>query len=148
MMKKIVLDFGTCSTKKEIHAYLKEQFGFPDYYGENLDALYDCLTDLAEDVKICFEENGGDACCKEVQEAEGQKKAEGIKEAEKSREPGEQKESGGTQEPKEEKESGEAKEVPEFKESKRMADEKIRQYLKKVRWVIGDAAEENSHLYL
>lgn len=136
MMKKIVLDFGTCSTKKEIHAYLKEQFGFPDYYGENLDALYDCLTDLAEDVKICFEENGGDACCKEAQEAEGQKKAEGIKEAEKSREPGEQ------------KESGEAKEVLEFKESKRMADEKIRQYLKKVRWVIGDAAEENSHLYL
>mgnify|MGYP002509823768 CR=1 FL=1 len=118
MMKKIVLDFGTCSTKKEIHAYLKEQFGFPDYYGENLDALYDCLTDLAEDVKICFEENGEDACCKEAQE------------------------------PKEEKESGEAKEVPEFKESKRMADEKIRQYLKKVRWVIGDAAEENSHLYL
>ncbi len=28
------------------HALIKEALGFPDYYGKNLDALYDCLTDL------------------------------------------------------------------------------------------------------
>ena len=28
------------------HKYLKEALDFPDYYGENLDALYDCLTEF------------------------------------------------------------------------------------------------------
>jgi ribonuclease inhibitor len=28
------------------HKYLKEVFAFPEYYGGNLDALYDCLSDL------------------------------------------------------------------------------------------------------
>ena len=32
--------------KEEAHKYLKETFGFPDYYGMNLDALHDCLTQL------------------------------------------------------------------------------------------------------
>ena len=35
-----------------IHAQLAETFRFPDYYGRNLDALYDCLTDVQEDARI------------------------------------------------------------------------------------------------
>lgn len=32
---------------------MKEKLGLPDYYGNNLDALYDCLTDLeAADIMI------------------------------------------------------------------------------------------------
>lgn len=34
------------------HKYIKEALDFPDYYGENLDALYDCLCDL--DCEIHF----------------------------------------------------------------------------------------------
>ncbi len=32
--------------KKDGHDYLAEVFNFPDYYGKNLDALYDCLTEI------------------------------------------------------------------------------------------------------
>lgn len=28
------------------HDYLAEALNFPDYYGKNLDALYDCLTEI------------------------------------------------------------------------------------------------------
>ena len=28
------------------HEYLKRLFEFPDYYGENLDGLYDCLSEI------------------------------------------------------------------------------------------------------
>ena len=34
------------------HDYLKEVFDFPDYYGKNLDALYDCLCDIGVDTEI------------------------------------------------------------------------------------------------
>ena len=45
-MDTIKINTRTLNTGK--HKYLKQQFNFPDYYGENLDALYDCLGDLEE----------------------------------------------------------------------------------------------------
>ena len=39
-------------TKEDAHAYLKKKLAFPDYYGNNLDALYDCLTDIHEEQTI------------------------------------------------------------------------------------------------
>lgn len=61
-MKRINLDFSQCKDKNEVHAYLKEQFGFPDYYGNNLDALYDVLGDVAEDLDIVFMEDEAGSC--------------------------------------------------------------------------------------
>ena len=48
-----VLDAECMQTEEEAHKYLRKQLHFPEYYGENLDALYDCLTDM-EDVAIIF----------------------------------------------------------------------------------------------
>lgn len=38
--------------KKEGHDYLKEVLNFPDYYGKNLDALYDCLCEIGVETDI------------------------------------------------------------------------------------------------
>ena len=45
---KVVLDFKNIIEKAMMHQYLKEKLEFPDYYGNNLDALYDMLTSLEE----------------------------------------------------------------------------------------------------
>ena len=42
----IILDFGNCRYLGDIHLVLKEAFGLPEYYGENWDALWDCLRYL------------------------------------------------------------------------------------------------------
>lgn len=44
-MNKIVIDLDTFETIREFHLWLKEQCLFPEYYGCNLDALYDCLSE-------------------------------------------------------------------------------------------------------
>lgn len=51
-MKKITLDFENISNKEEMHKYLAKKFEFPDYYGGNLDALFECLTDIAEPTAV------------------------------------------------------------------------------------------------
>lgn len=44
MREKIVLDGREMRTREKFHADVKEALGLPSYYGNNLDALYDCLT--------------------------------------------------------------------------------------------------------
>ena len=51
----VILDFTDCEHLGEIHLILKTKFGLPEYYGENWDALWDCLRYLwidEEDVKV------------------------------------------------------------------------------------------------
>ena len=100
-MKRVELDFSRCAAKEEVHEYLMEKFGFPEYYGKNLDALYDVLGDIAEDTEILFMEDEEGSCGEWVVDGESMVRS----------------------------------------------DEMV-WYLRKVRRVIEDAAEENSHLYL
>lgn len=44
----ITLDAAMLRERLPAHDYLKEVLALPDYYGKNLDALYDCLTELDE----------------------------------------------------------------------------------------------------
>jgi len=50
MKKTLKNDKSFCRDK--IHAHLKKLLDFPEYYGENLDALYDCLTDIEAEITI------------------------------------------------------------------------------------------------
>ncbi|MGX8693745.1 MAG: barstar family protein [Methanobrevibacter sp.] len=38
--------------KEKGHDYLMEMLDFPDYYGKNLDALYDCLCEIGVETEI------------------------------------------------------------------------------------------------
>ena len=38
--------------KKDGHDYLMEALDFPDYYGKNLDALYDCLCEMECEIEL------------------------------------------------------------------------------------------------
>jgi len=100
-MERIELDFSQCYSKEEVHVYLKEKFGLPDYYGKNLDALFDVLGDISEDLEIVFFEDEEGSCGEWVVDADGITQS----------------------------------------------DEIVR-YLKNVRRVIEDAAEENSRLHI
>lgn len=51
----VVLDGRKMTNKITLHRYLKEKCNFPEYYGNNLDALYDVLTDREEPLKIRLE---------------------------------------------------------------------------------------------
>ncbi|WP_164462065.1 barstar family protein [Bacillus sp. FJAT-42376] len=46
-MTELVVNGKNLQTVKEIHQFFKTGLSFPDFYGENLDALYDCLLDYA-----------------------------------------------------------------------------------------------------
>ena len=48
----VELNLARLTDKEEAQKYLKEAFGFPDYYGMNLDALHDCLTDISGKVRL------------------------------------------------------------------------------------------------
>lgn len=50
-MKQIILDGNILADAAIVHDYLMEMLDFPEYYGKNLDALHDCLTDL-ENIEI------------------------------------------------------------------------------------------------
>ena len=38
--------------KERGHDYLMEALSLPDYYGKNLDALYDCLTEMECEIEL------------------------------------------------------------------------------------------------
>ena len=44
--EKYTIDFSNVNHYLEMHAIIKEALEFPDYYGCNWSAFWDCLTDM------------------------------------------------------------------------------------------------------
>lgn len=63
----IILDFKNCKYCGTVHKILKERFGLPEYYGENWDALWDCLRSLWTE-EILIEIHNFYSMNKEIQE--------------------------------------------------------------------------------
>lgn len=42
----IVLDLTGCTDRSDLHRRIRRTFGFPGYYGENWDAMWDCIEGL------------------------------------------------------------------------------------------------------
>lgn len=51
-MKIILLNGKRMINKKETHLYIKRKLELPDYYGKNLDALWDLLTIMSDPINI------------------------------------------------------------------------------------------------
>ncbi len=49
------LDFSKVKYLGEVHRIIKKELDFPDHYGENAGALWDCLTDMITDPMVHIE---------------------------------------------------------------------------------------------
>ena len=54
MEQVFYIDLTEVSTKEELQEALVETLTLPDYYGRNLDALYDVLTECGDGWNIIF----------------------------------------------------------------------------------------------
>ena len=53
-MIKLILDGEKIMDRNDLHRCFAEKLSFPQWYGKNLDALFDFLTVFPEDVEISF----------------------------------------------------------------------------------------------
>lgn len=51
-MREFHLDGAAITDGEMLHAKLAEGLDFPSWYGGNLDALYDCLTDMDDEIRL------------------------------------------------------------------------------------------------
>lgn len=47
-MKEIILDCAQTLDETQLHQALFQALSLPEWYGHNLDALFDCLTELSD----------------------------------------------------------------------------------------------------
>lgn len=58
-MIELTLDGHILGDQALLHPLLARELSFPNWYGGNLDALFDCLTDLTQEVSITLREVDG-----------------------------------------------------------------------------------------
>ncbi|MBR4010412.1 MAG: barstar family protein [Clostridiales bacterium] len=53
-MSIYLLDGKDMTSREAAYELIAREMDFPDYFGKNLDALYDCLSDMSADNTIHF----------------------------------------------------------------------------------------------
>jgi len=51
-MEEKIIDCNQIQTKEDLHRVFRETLRFPQWYGNNLDALHDCLTEISGKVRL------------------------------------------------------------------------------------------------
>ena len=51
-MREITIDCRGFIPRSALHKTFAKALSFPDHYGNNLDALHDCLTSIGEDTSL------------------------------------------------------------------------------------------------
>ena len=51
-MRRVLLDCSVLPDRETLHQTLAAALALPGWYGGNLDALYDCLTDLSGETEL------------------------------------------------------------------------------------------------
>lgn len=78
-METIVIDGEKMLNRRAAHDHLAEKLSLPDYYGRNLDALYDLLTEREGPVRLVVRHRGtilswlgeyGAALCQTLEDAD------------------------------------------------------------------------------
>lgn len=54
-MQIVTIDCSDIKTSEQLHQALAQTLKFPEYYGKNLDALFDCLTEYRQDRELIFQ---------------------------------------------------------------------------------------------
>jgi ribonuclease inhibitor len=48
----VLCDFARLDTAEAVYDHLERELSFPPYFGRNLDALHDCLTDVGAPTRL------------------------------------------------------------------------------------------------
>ena len=51
-IRRVRIVGARCSSQDDLHEYLARELDFPEYYGNNLSALADCLSEICEPTLI------------------------------------------------------------------------------------------------
>ena len=51
-MIKLILDFNTLDTKEKFYSFISEQLDFPEHFGNNADALNDCISEINDTTEV------------------------------------------------------------------------------------------------
>lgn len=77
-MERIILDGEQMPSRRAAHDYLTQRLQLPDYYGRNLDGLYDLLSERTEPAQLAVRHREallaklgryGEALCRTLEDA-------------------------------------------------------------------------------